>query len=551
MRKAVFALFCTVALIVAAYAADYTVTRIETDCTAEKSGVCHIEQAIDLAIDGDVKEILIPVGTDVSKISLTGANYAVRRRDGASYVALKAKGGFAATLHVDLSYSVQGNVSRSGDVQTFTVTLLDGLWETNIERYSAAVSFPEALTMDPVFSSGYTGEGVGEWLTTKVNGSAVSTSLRGGLKDRESFSVTVKSAEDMFYSRSGGGSGSVMRWLVPALTIFLLLAGVAYWFFFLRSRLLHVHARTFPPEAMTPAEAEYVLCNGGIRFSLLLCEWATLGYLTVSVSGGRILLTRSMEMGTERREEERKLFDFLFRGSDTCDCASGRCKRTFELARQMLSAYWSRRLFDRASGNTLLLRGLGVLSCGAALSFTMSHLLDGGLLKWLLVLLAFAAGGFLGWIISFGLARLQVRDWKLTAAAAASLLFLYIMGKSVGTMAAIIPAMLLAVFASWATMHGGKLTGSGGSIIEQLLGYRRYIGHIPATQLDQMASGDLQTFYHTLLFADSMGLLRRCVAQMSPTPLPKCSWLRVPEKDRTPQQFAALLHRLAKKMEDA
>lgn len=550
MRKAIVAFFCTVVLIFTAYAADYTVTRIATDCTAEKSGVCHITQAIDLAVDGDTKEILIPVGTDVSKISLTGANYSVRRRDGASYVALKAKDGFASTLHVDLSYSVQGNVSRSGDVQTFTVTLLDGLWETNIERYSAAMSFPETLTMDPTFSSGYTGEGVGEWLTTKVNGSAVSTLLRGGLKDRESFSVTVKSSEDMFFSRGGSG-GNVMRWLMPALTIFLLLAGVAYWFFFLRSRLLHVHARTFPPEAMTPAEAEYVLCSGNIHFSLLLCEWANLGYLTISVVGGKITLTRSMEMGSERREEERKLFDFLFRGSDTCDCSSGRCRRTFELARQTLSSYWSRRLFDRTSGNVQLLRGLAALSCGIALSFTMGNLLDGGLWKWLLVLLAFFAGGFLGWIISLGLARLQIRDWKLPAVAVAALLFLYIMGKAVGTMATVIPAMLLAAFAAWATMHGGKLTGSGGSIIEQLLGYRRYIGHIAAGQLDQMASGDLQTFYRTLLFADAMGLLRRCVAQMAPTPLPKCSWLRVPEKDRTPQQFASLLHKLAKKMEDA
>ncbi|MBQ7523618.1 MAG: hypothetical protein IJT07_03785, partial [Oscillospiraceae bacterium] len=135
MRKTLLAFFCTVALIFTAYAADYSVTQLETDCAAEKSGACRITQAIDLAIDADAKEILIPVGTDVSKISLTGANYAVRRRDGASYVALKAKDGFASSLHVDLSYTVQGSVSRSDDVQVFTVTLVDGLWETKIERY--------------------------------------------------------------------------------------------------------------------------------------------------------------------------------------------------------------------------------------------------------------------------------------------------------------------------------------------------------------------------------------------------------------------------------
>ena len=550
MRKTLLAFFCTVALIFTAYAADYSVTQLETDCTAEKSGACRITQAIDLAIDADAKEILIPVGTDVSKISLTGANYAVRRRDGASYVALKAKDGFASSLHVDLSYTVQGSVSRSDDVQVFTVTLVDGLWETKIERYKATVTFPEVPTIEPTFSGGYTGEGIGEKLTTRMNGHAVSTSLRGGLLDRESFSVTLKSPEAIFYMRGSGG-GNVMRWLVPVLCVLLLLAGVAYWFFFLRSRLLHVHARTFPPETMTPAEAEYVLCNGNIRFSLLLCEWANLGYLTISVSGGKITLARSMEMGSERREEERKLFDFLFRGSDTCDCASGRCKHTFELARQLLGSYWSRRLFDRASGNVQLLRGLGALACGIALSFTMGNLLDGGFGKWLLVFAAFAAGAFCGWIVTLALSRWQVRDWKIPAAAVAALLLLYVMAKSVGTMAATIPAILLAVFASWATMRGGKLTGSGGSMIEQLLGYRRYVGHIPAGQLDQMATGDAQTFYRTLLFADSMGLLRRCVAQMTPAPLPKCSWLHVSEKERTPQQFAALLHKLAQKMEDA
>ncbi|MBQ7523305.1 MAG: hypothetical protein IJT07_02155, partial [Oscillospiraceae bacterium] len=167
-----------------------------------------------------------------------------------------------------------------------TVTLVDGLWETKIERYKATVTFPEVPTIEPTFSGGYTGEGIGEKLTTRMNGHVVSTSLRGGLLDRESFTVTLKSPEAIFYMRGSGG-GNVMRWLVPVLCVLLLLAGVAYWFFFLRSRLLHVHARTFPPETMTPAEAEYVLCNGNIRFSLLLCEWANLGYLTISVPAER------------------------------------------------------------------------------------------------------------------------------------------------------------------------------------------------------------------------------------------------------------------------
>lgn len=59
-----------------------------------------------------------------------------------------------------------------------------------------------------------------------------------------------------------------------------------------------------------------------MNFNMLVCHWASLGYLSMFVNEkGNVILRRRIDMGNERRKMECRLFEALFGGNDLCDGA--------------------------------------------------------------------------------------------------------------------------------------------------------------------------------------------------------------------------------------
>lgn len=131
--------------------------------------------------------------------------------------------------------------------------------------------------------------------------------------------------------------------------LFLALA-FGYWFSSLRSAPVRVASRMLPPDAALPCDMPFLLAGGPIQFNMLVCHWASLGYLTIFCGkNARVALRRRVDMGNERRPAEVKLFQMLFSQGDVCEGASLLYKRTAEKADEVLRRYWTKRLYQKTA----------------------------------------------------------------------------------------------------------------------------------------------------------------------------------------------------------
>lgn len=527
MKKILLLILCLTVLAGSCLAADYTVTRLVTDAVVEKDGACQMTQTVELNIANAVEEIVIPVGTDVKKVSVTGISGKTLRKDGSTYVRLIPGEGFVGNVTASVSYRTDGAIEATEQGQSFSLELVPAMWEQQVERFSFSVVLPQETAAQPSFFSGYSADEVEDYLTVASEGRAVSGQKRGGLLDRESFTLKMDVPEGYFSGVSGAAEdSSAGQWICGILGILIAAAAVYYWLRFLRSGRLRVQARTNPPEGLTPAEVPYLLCGAKPDFALMVCHWGSLGYLTITAnSAGRVLLRKSMEMGTERREEERKLFSLLFGSSDVCEAGGSRYRRAAEIGAGVLRQYWARRLFDRNSGSPLILRAAAVLVAALAMLNTMAILLPASGVKWLLLIAAFIAGGACGAAILYGCVRLAVKDWLYVGVGAGALLLLFLMARLGGGMYLMLLALALCLLAGFATRNGGRRTASGSDMVEQTMGFCRFLGHAEDYHLVQSCQRDGQYFYNMMLYAAACGQGRAFARRFGDMELESCAFL--------------------------
>ena len=540
MKKIVILLACVALLVTGCLAADYTVTRLVSDAVVEEDGGSQMTQTVELKITSAVDEIVIPVGTDVKKVSVSGVKSKTFRKDGSTYVRLIPGQGFTGDIKAVVSYGVDGVVEATENGQSFTLELVGAMWDVAVERYAFSVVLPKESAAQPGFFSGYSADEVEDYLTVAMEGRAISGQKRGGLLDRESFTMKMDVPKGFFSGVSGTSqrkNGAVSQWICGVLGLLVTAAAGYYWFRFLRSGRLRVQARTTAPESLTPAEMPYLLCGAKPDFALLVCHWGALGYLTITAnSAGRVLLRKSMDMGTERREEERKLFALLFGESDVCEAGGSRYKRASEIGSGVLRQYWVRRLFDRNSGSPLILRGAAVLVSALAMLNTMAILLPPSGVKWLLLLTAFVAGGACGAAVVHGCVRLVVKDWAYAGIGGGALLLQFLVARLGGGMYLML-ALALSVFAGLMTRNGGRRTASGSDVVEQAMGFCRFLGHAEDQYLVQMLHRDGQYFYTMMLYAAVCGQGRIFARRFGDMELESCAYLTFSGK--TPGQAAA------------
>jgi len=528
MRKLLLTILSLCLLAATALAADYSVTRMSVECVVGETGAYAVGQTAQLDILQTTKSITVPVGVDVRSVEVAaqGAEAEIVREAGATYAVLRFSQEISGPLTVQIHFVRDGSLVTEDGEQHYGCELVCSLWQQKVERFSFSVSMPKELPSEPVFVSGYRNEDVMDTLETALVGSAVSGQLRGGLLDRENFTLTITAPKGYFTPR-GVAAPSVGTWIIAALMLLLFALGVYYWFRFLRSPRLKVQARTMPPESITPAELPFILCGGRVSFGLLICHWASLGYISMQVnSAGRILLRKNMDMGTERREEEKKLFDILFGTSDVCEACGSRYGRAAELAQMALSRHWYRRVFEKDTGSVRILWGIATLMCALATLATMHILLPATNLKALFLVLGFIAGGAMGTAVYWGIIRFAVRDRDAIAVAAASFVILYLMAAIGGGFITMLFALVTTVLVGLVTQRGGKRTPAGTDFVERSMGFCRFLHHAEDRHLRQMLEKDSQYFYSTMLYAYACGVGRRFARSFSDTRLEECPWLR-------------------------
>ena len=525
-KRVLIALICLFLLTGTVFAAEGTISDMKTDCTVLADGSCQVTQTVTIDITGMEQNLEFPAGVGATRVSLAG--YSAKRStvDGCVVMTLHSDTGFTGSRTFTLTYTLDDLVTEQDGIQILSLPLLAPRWKYPVLQYAFTISLPKAFTAMPSFTSGYYADSIEDYLNISVsNGKIVGTSNKA-LLDHESLGMTLVVGENYF-------SGSYARWSVGWVTAVLIwvlcFAGLVYWMLRLRGPMPKRTARSVPPDGVIPGEMPLLLAGAKPDFNMIVLHWAQLGYLSIAVSKrGHVRLQKRVEMGSERRKVEQKLFHALFLRSDVCEGESLTYKRAAQLSMKVLPVYWGRRIYAKRSGNPRILRVICALAGGLSLFSTASFLLPALSLRWMLLILAFLVGAALSFVIQLGVGAYILKRWWLFACSVLSAIAVLTLGNLAENLSAVLPSVALAVFSSIVTRYGGRLSQNGAQLLAQVSGFRRYLSSAEPARLNLQLKRDGQYFYRMLPYAEAMGFGAAFSGSFGKTKLEGCEWYREP-----------------------
>ena len=521
-KRVLITILCLLLLTGTVFAGEGMITDLKTDCTVLADGTCQVAQTVTVEITGIEQTLSFPAGTDAKRVTLAGYSPKKSVQDDCVVLTLQNDTGFTGTRTFTLSYTLDDLVTETDGIQTIKLPLLAPRWKYPILRYRFSVSMPKPFTEMPAFSSGYYADSIEDYLNVTVSDAQIGGESTQALLDHESMDMTLVVGEHYF---SGTYARWSVDWVAAVLLWLLVAAALAYWFFRLHRRWPRRSVRSVPPDGVIPGELPYLLAGVKPDFNMIVLYWAQLGYLSIAVSRkGHIRLQKRVEMGNERRRLEQKLFQALFVRGDVCDGESLVYKRAAQQAMNLIPGYWRRRIYEKDSGNPVILRLLSALAGGLSLFSAMSLLLPVMPLRWLVLIVAFAVGMALSLAVQLGAGAWVLRRRWLVCAAAASAVCLLAAGNFSGSMATMLPAVLLAVFCGIVMLHGGKLTESGSRLLSQISGFRRSLFAQDPSRLEAQLYRDGQYYYRMLPYAEAMGFGAAFSNSFDDLVLEPCDW---------------------------
>lgn len=534
IKRFLLLLFLLLALTTGAAAAG-TITDLRTDCLVAGNGSCQVTQTVTIEFTGIEQSLTIPLGANAKRASIAGYRAQKIAEDGYTLFQLKDDAGFAGGRTFTVTYTLSGLVTETDGEQTLNLPLLCPKWDYPIEHFSFTVTMPKDIETVPGFSSGYYGDVIEDYMTAARQGAVLLGDLDTALKDHESLTMTLALGPRYF---TGTYSGWSANWVAAAFCILFALLALGYWFLTLRSPRLSVSSRSLPPDSALPCDLPFLLAGAKPDFNMLLCHWASLGYLSIAVDPqGHVSLLRHMYMGNERRGLECKLFAALFARADRCDGASIHYKNTAKSAAGALARFWGRRLYERGSGNVLVMRALAALCSGVALLSAASFLLPVLPLRWLVLALCFVLGAAMSACVQLAAIRWYLRHVPVLALGGACAVAMLVLGNLSGTFPLMLLAAALSALTGVLTRHGGQRSRAGGRLLGQVLGFRQFLRRVTPSHLLMRLQRDPQYFYRTLPYAEAMGLGAMFARKFGDTELDPCEWYNEPNLPRTAEGF--------------
>lgn len=522
MKRLLLLLACLLALCTGVCAAEPVISEMKTDCTLTGSSSCQVTQSFTLEISGAQTQLRFPLSAGAKKASVAGYQTQKQTDGNCPVLVLTDANGFTGTRSFTVMYTISGLASEADGVQTLSLPLMSAKWDYPISKYVFTVTLPKPFESYPAFTSGYHGDVISDYIDLDVSESRITGVIETGLKDHESLEMTLTLDKSYF---SGAHTTLSFGWAGTAIILLLLALAFLYWFSSLRSARVRVSSRMLPPDAALPCDMPFLLAGGPIQFNMLVCHWASLGYLTISCGKNeRVVLRRRVDMGNERRPAEVRLFQMLFSQGDVCEGVSLLYKRTAEKADAVLRRYWVRRLYRKSSGNPLLARAFGLLAGALAAAEAASPLLPAGFVRWLLLIAAFLIGGALSAVLLHApSAYYQGKKLFVALAALAAVALLTLAQFGEGLLAVLLVIVCL-VLLGLLTLHGGRRTAFGDEIVTQAMSYRRFLRRVTQSQLLSRLAQDSQYFYRILPYAEAIGLGAGLARTLGNTELEQCDW---------------------------
>lgn len=524
MRKLLLVLAVILLLTGTVWADGTGVTEMKTECTVSGDGSCAVVLHVRLNLAADDPSFSFPIAPNAKNITVTGADCRVSRNG--KYTVLTFDRPASGKAELTVSYRLEQTVTDLGNGQRMDLTLLYPDWPCPVNRYSVQITLPKDFESVPTILSGYYGDLIDNYLDVKISDGVIRAELNAKqtLQDHEAIRVSLDLPEDYFDLRYLAGKTVATDRL---LFLLLLVICAGYWFVFLRAKPIRPKRRAMPPEGCSVGAIPYTVAAQKPDLALMVVQWASLGYLTISRSrGGRILLNRQIDMGNERREFEIDVFRALFRRSDRCGVRGDVYRHAKALCEEKTANYWKGRIFSRSGGSPLLLR-LIAAAAGMALCVACFDLLaPAKSSRWFLIAALTLVGGICCFLLQrVGGCLLRRHSIRTGALAFAALVFLLVSGAKSGQTFWMLLCVLLQLAVGFVLRCGGKRTRAGRETALELLGFRRYLLTISSASVKRILSSDPQYYYRCLPYAEALRADRVFTNSFEKLELEPCDWL--------------------------
>ena len=546
MRRIIALILCFLLLTTTVYA-ENAISNASATGSVHASGSCQITLTATIRLDSPVKDLVFPLGTDVSGVSLNGGNAGLTKINGVNCVKLNHLENQTGVFPVTIHYTVNSVVFTDEETQkqTITVPLLYG-FKYPVEQMSFSVSLPGEFTDEPEFYSGYHEQDIERSITYSVSGTTISGSVNTQLKDSETLFLTLDAPEGMFpRTRAAGGTLVFDAW---AMGICAALA-IVYWLLTMRRLPRFPIYRSTPPDGVSAGLVSSYLVRKPADLTMMVVHWAQMGYLIMHLDdNGRVILHKKMEMGNERNSFERRCYSNLFGKKQVVDASSYRYARVYDNTVRASARYSAG--FRKNSGNPLIFQILATF-VGLFAGIAMGDLITTAPAWRIIWMMVF------GTLVPLGVWQIQSAVFSLHLMDKSALIYGIIFGVAILGSCLIVPkalvyaliAVLWGILAGVLGSFGGMRTENGNRVCGDLVGLRRYMRRVTRAELNRIMRSNPGYYYELAPFAMAMGVDRKFAKQFENLHIPACDWLVTGmNSPKTAQEWYPLLREAVESM---
>lgn len=517
MRRFLLAVLCLLLLALPVRGAEAGNT-MEVTAVVDGDGSCRMAVKLTLHLDG-AERLVLPVGHGARDATVNGTAAKVQRLDNIQALVLQSPAGFQGVQTYTLTYTLPSCIQEEESRSLRLPLAPEGL-AYPIDQLTFRVTLPGVFSETPVFTSGYYGEDVDNYMTVSISGPELTGAVNTVLRDQDSLTLTMEASPALFpRSYEVGTLYTTARLAAFGCGLLALL----YWLLRLRWRPVRAAVQAQAPVGVGPGEVGCRLLARSPDLPLMVVSWAQLGYLTIHVGQDwAVTLHKRMDMGNERSAYERSLFQALFGREQLADGGGERFQ-----ALQKRTAAASPRVqgqFQRA-GRPFWVRLLGSLM-GLCAGMAAGDLGAPGT-SWRIALvvlwgLSWAAAA---WLLQDGFRSLLSRERRPGFLALGAGAFLLATGFLAGCIGLSLVCCLIQCLLGLLVLFGGRRSEEGRQTLSALLGLRRYLRTVDRKQLHRILQQNPGYYYDMAPYALALGADRKFAHRFERMRLPACPWL--------------------------
>ncbi len=501
---------------------------IENVTTVTSDGSCRVTLQVTVKLDAVTEDMTFPLPRNAKNVLLNGQS--VRATPAGDILEVDISdvcGGYAGECSFRFDYDLPDVVALAEEKDAsgrpklqLTLPLLCG-FRYGVDRLEFTINMPGEVTTRPYFTGGILQSTMETIMNTTVKGSLITGTVTKPLVDRETVTMTLDVAPEMFPSVS-----TFQREGNPEIVPMLIIAGIAllYWLIFLRAFPISHSSRPTAPEGVSAGELGCRLTFAGADLTMLVFHWAQLGYLMIHPDDhGRVILYKRMDMGNERSLFEVKTFKALFGTKRVVDGTGLQyAKLALSLSNQVPG---ERTMSSPKTGSRRLFRLICcVINAIAGVCLAM-NMTGNEFLQVVYAILLCPLGAISAWLIQQGMYPLHLR-YKLPLYISLGLSALWMILSAIAGVVLIgILTALAQMLAGLAAAYGGRRSDMGWQNAHAILGFRSYLKHLTQEEAQKLQKRDPEFFFNQIPFALALGVDKKFAKSFGKKRLPPCPYL--------------------------